>query len=296
MIKILDFPDQFMNTGLISNYPPHQKSENIEAQFYKYILKNKNLETNLTYIPIQWTNYLVKNSKYGTDELQKIVDIKTNNKKDIFFTIVQYDGGPLIDITNCIVFTCGGMFNTSIFPNTSYIPLPLLSDSHKNKKKIKRKRKYIASFVGRSTHPIRSEVEKQLSNKKGFLIENSENMSITKKNERKFVKIMYESYFSLCPRGYGPNSFRLYESFNINTVPVYISDQFHLPFQEIIDWNKLCVLVHPNEIYQIPKKLDNILNTNKYAEMLNYGKFCYENYFNYDFTIKYISSFISRDG
>ena len=49
MIKILDFPDQFMNTGLISNYPPHQKSENIEAQFYKYILKNKNLKTNLTH-------------------------------------------------------------------------------------------------------------------------------------------------------------------------------------------------------------------------------------------------------
>ena len=86
----------------------------------------------------------------------------------------------------------------------------------------------------------------------------------------------------------------MYESFNINTVPVYISDEFHLPFQEIIDWNKLCVLVHPNEIYQIPKKLDNILNTNKYAEMLNYGKFCYENYFNYDFTIKYISNFISK--
>ena len=81
MIKILDFPDQFMNTGLISNYPPHQKSENIEAQFYKYILKNKNLKTNLTYIPIQWTNYLVKNTNTARMSFKKLSILKQIIKK-----------------------------------------------------------------------------------------------------------------------------------------------------------------------------------------------------------------------
>ena len=166
MIEILSFPDELMDTGLISNYPPHQKSENIEAQFYKYVLKNNNIQTNLKYIPIQWTNYLVRNNKYGNSKLQNIVDEKIKDLSCNFFTIVQYDGGPLIDINNCLVFTCGGMFDTNIFDNTSYLALPLLSDNHKTK--IKKNKKYKASFIGRNTHPIRTYLVKQLGNENGL--------------------------------------------------------------------------------------------------------------------------------
>ena len=63
MFEIVDVPDSFMDTGLISNYPPHQKTTNIEAKFFDFVKKSKSIESNLKYIPIQWTNYLVKNNK-----------------------------------------------------------------------------------------------------------------------------------------------------------------------------------------------------------------------------------------
>ena len=64
--------------------------------------------------------------------------------------------------------------------------------------------------------------------------------------------LISESYFSLCPRGYGPTSFRLYESISLGSVPIYISDDFFLPFKELIDWENLAVLIKPKEIKKIP--------------------------------------------
>ena len=46
------------------------------------------------------------------------------------FTIVQYDGGPLVNLNNCIVFSSGGMFNTVLNNNLSYIPIRIITDEH----------------------------------------------------------------------------------------------------------------------------------------------------------------------
>ena len=98
--------------------------------FYEYIIHNEVVSSKFEYIPIQWTNYLVQNNKDGSDNLQKFIDKKLENDQ-MYFTVVQYDGGPLIDINNCIIFSCGGMFNTNLNQNTSFLPIPLLSDPHK---------------------------------------------------------------------------------------------------------------------------------------------------------------------
>ena len=47
-----------------------------------------------------------------------------------------------------------------------------------------------------------------------------------------YKDLISESYFSLCPRGYGPTSFRLYESISLGTVPIYISDDFSYPLKD----------------------------------------------------------------
>ena len=49
----------------ILNYPIHNNSIGIEGYFYNYQI-NEEINTELTYLPIKWTNYLVKN-KYGKD-------------------------------------------------------------------------------------------------------------------------------------------------------------------------------------------------------------------------------------
>ena len=94
--------------------------------------------------------------------------------------------------------------------------------------------------------------------------------------------------FTLCPRGYGPTSFRLYESINLQSIPVYISDEFILPFQNVVDWEKLAIILQEDEIHLLDKKINSILNSRKYNEMLNYGKECNSKFFNMEYTSNYI--------
>ena len=63
--------------------------------------------------------------------------------------------------------------------------------------------------------------------------------------------MLTQSIFSLCPRGFGPTSFRLYESIQLGAIPIYVSDKFHLPYKNFIDWEKLCLLIDINEIENI---------------------------------------------
>ena len=96
MEKICKVPQEFMDMSVIK-YPPHQKSKNIEAKVYEEIINNfYKLNSQLIYLPIQWTNYFVKN-QYGKNisDLQKYVDSLPSNNK--YFSVVQYAGGPLID-------------------------------------------------------------------------------------------------------------------------------------------------------------------------------------------------------
>ena len=45
--------------------------------------------------------------------------------------------------------------------------------------------------------------------------------------------LIKEYYFSIFPRGYGPTCFILYESIQMGTVPIYISDKFFLTVRNI---------------------------------------------------------------
>ena len=115
----------------------------------------------------------------------------------------------------------------------------------------------------------------------------------TELESNNFKSIISTSYFSICPRGYGPTSFRLYESLALGSIPIYVSDEFILPFNEIIDWNNMAVLIKPNEVKKIPKIIKSILDTEKYNEMLNYGQHCFEKYFNFIFISKILNNLTS---
>ena len=283
MEKILKIPEEFMDMSVIK-YPPHQKSKNIEAKTYLEIVRNiESLNSNLIYLPIQWTNYLVKNN-YGKN-LQPLQDyVNSLSTGQSYFSIVQYAGGPLVDIDNILFFTAGGLFNTKINKNLSYMSIPLISDQHKTKLNYKNK-KYLASYLGRNTHKIREEIEMLFKNDKNFYVKNLNSMDIKRSDSLKFKKIMSNSIFSLCPRGFGPTSFRLYESIQMGSIPVYIAEnkEHVLPFSEFIDWEKLCVITNISNLKSLDKKLISIVEKGEHKERLKYGKYCLEKYLNYDF-------------
>ena len=295
MIEIQKIPSNYLNFNII-NYPIHNKARGIESIFYDYINKENNINSELCYLPIQWTNYLIEKN-YGKDikELQEFCNqLNENNPNKKFFTITQYAGGPLVEIDNCLVFSSGGMFNTPKQRNLSFISIPLITAPHEYKK-IKNKR-YKVSYLGRNTHEVRSSLEKNLDNLNGYYVRNLNSDGVKNKDLRKFRKIISNSIFSLCPRGFGPTSFRLYESLEMQSIPIYVSDEFILPYSNIIDWEKLSLLVDLDDIDSIPEKVERIIKSNKHLEMLEYGQYCYKKYFNNSFIIKNILDTVSMFG
>jgi len=287
-----NIPKKFLDFS-VRNYPVENRRKNFEAYFHDYFYKN-NISSEYNYIPIQWTNYYVKNN-YGKDldEVNNFLD-KFIDKSKKYFTVVQYAGGPLVELDNTLIFSMGGSFSTPIKKGSKVIPLPLI---YQTKKYLdtNHNKKYMGSYVGRPTHKIRIKLEKKLSKEKSFFIKNIDNMSseISIDNQDIFKRTMLASYFSICPRGFGPTSFRLYESIANGVVPVYISNNHFLPFEEKIDWNNFSIILKPQSINKIPKLLKSKIDNGSYDVMKKELDSIKDKYFNFDFMAKYVCEKIS---
>ena len=74
-----------------------------------------------------------------------------------------------------------------------------------------------------------------------------EDIDTEKANSNDFRDILERSRFSLCPRGIGPNSIRLWESLGAGAIPVLISDDLCLP--EIgINWDTCILKIKEEEL------------------------------------------------
>jgi glycosyltransferase involved in cell wall biosynthesis len=276
-LRIIDVPDIFRPSCKIIN-PPHQKdSLMIEEKAFNYF-KKKNIDSDYIYVPISWTAYHVNNNfgKEVRDLSNFCNSLIKKYPNDKFFTIVQYDGGILVPFDNCTIFACSGSFNSPKGINSNYIPIPLLSDPHNFKPT---KKKFLAAFSGNfQTHPIRDKMFNTLSSEKGFKFSKPSRYF----NNYFYKKNMLSSIFALCPRGYGPASFRMYEALQMKLIPVYISDEFWLPYKDQIDWAKVAILVKENDIDQIPKIIKNLIDTSEYRKILDYTNSIYDSYFTWE--------------
>ena len=75
-----------------------------------------------------------------------------------------------------------------------------------------------------------------------------------------YKKVLSGSMFTFCPKGNGLSSYRFFESFHLNTIPILIADKVILPYEDEINYN---------DFDYILKKLNSvnyeqmILNLNK---------------------------------
>jgi len=97
-------------------------------------------------------------------------------------------------------------------------------------------------------------------------------------DEYSYLNLLFRSRFSLLPRGNGSAlSYRHLEAMNVGSIPVIISDNYVLPFSELIDWNSCSIRVKENE-------LDNLLeivksNLDREDELRENVKDVYNKYF-----------------
>jgi len=122
------------------------------------------------------------------------------------------------------------------------------------------KKKFLFSFMGTSrTHPVRKEIF-AITYDRCYLLDTLNKNSWELSNETKadyqksYAKACFQSKFILCPRGNGPNSYRLYESMEMGIAPVIISDDW-VPTAGP-KWEEFSIRVAESDVKKIPEILE----------------------------------------
>lgn len=268
-------------SGII--YPPFAV-DFFERYFYNYVMERGSEKIKRRYIPVWWTE--INNSKYNKEKLQNELN---KLKENSYFAVVQHADGIREKLPNGtrVYFMGGGGGGKGGINASEVIKIPLIYDNAEILRKDEIEKKYLISFIGANTHPCRLEIVNKLKNKHDVaLYVDKWTNKITDEKQDLFIRITKQSKFTLSPRGYGPTSFRLYEALKLGSVPIYIYDNLWLPYEEIIDWSKMIILVH---ISEIDKLYDRVSSISEYErrEMIEY----YEKYsylFDYEGLSKYI--------
>ena len=258
--------NKYRTTANHGPYPPYHTGPYLEDYFHNFYhsLENK---PDREYIDVTWTACYNNGETVG---LQEELDKLDKEKK--YFTVSQHDDAVKENLPpDTLCFNAGG--------NAGGIPIPLVCSKipEQDIKKFKSEKTKLCSFVGSVTHPIRSAMYNEFREKTNCEIFVKQWEASVKENQYDaYLSSAIRSKFLLCPRGYGLNSFRLYEAFQLGCVPVVISDELFLPWRDTLDWSEFSVVV--NNCENLHFKLENISDS-KYNSMLEVGQELFEKYF-----------------
>jgi hypothetical protein len=257
-------------------YPPFKEGLYLEEHFFTKMRISPPPDLKRRYIPALWTNFQIEHwFESRKNEMQKALDewINLNPSPGGYFTIVQYDDGPLLNLpANTVVYgACSGN-----------VPLPLIYEDKQNKleqfsHKTFAEKNILCSFVGNITSNtvqpnVREIIFNMFQHRPQFQMINAGGWtaSVNKQNQDTFINTTLNTKFAFAPRGYGRSSFRFFECFKLGTIPIYVWNDINwLPFQDQIDYSKCCISLHVSELATLEQKLLSITE-NDYMKMLEY--------------------------
>lgn len=257
-------------------YPPYHVGKYLEDQFIHDFITN-DIDYDRIFIPVSWTTVYVENKTVGLQEA-----LNSLNPDLKYFVVAQHDDFPLHQLP-----ADTKIFSASQHTPKDIIPIPVICSPIG---KTVKEKDILVSFVGSITHPIREKVINTCHSIDDFYFSaKSWSGTVDKSSLDKFIYITSRSRFTLCPRGYGNTSFRLYECMQLGSIPVYISDDFCLPWKDEIDWSEFCVLVHESEIDNLKNILYRINDMN-YNKMIDRISTIYNKYFTLETLYKNITN------
>lgn len=151
-------------------------------------------------------------------------------------------------------------------------------------------KKYLFSFCGRNSHRCREALFRCFTNARDILLEdtsdkykhwNSAKDPKSSPLQQNYINIIRQSHFSLCPRGTGANSIRLFESMRLGIAPVIISDDWvQTPG---INWDEFSIRIPENEIENLP---DILIKRVQESELMGIkARQAFEMYFSYEIAV-----------
>lgn len=169
---------------------------------------------------------------------------------------------------------------------------PFIENYYLNNEKQPEK-KFLFSFIGRNSDPIRKPIFLNDFGRKDILIANTENSFNLYNRDNDFLnkqhfyfETLLQSKFALCPRGWGTNSYRLFEAMMLGVAPIIISDEWILPKGP--DWKTFSLIIPYKNIKLLEKII--IENEARYLEMGIKAKEAYVKYFDDKVFFNYIIS------
>jgi hypothetical protein len=256
-------------------YPPQHIGPYMEEYYVNnFLMEQGKFKRYL--IPIYWTSSYIHKNIGGLQ--QKLSSLDPGEK---YFAVCTHDDAPNEVLPpDTVVFSGGG--------NKGDIPIPLICSGYTDIKK-QTTRDIFCSFVGSLTHPIRQEMFQSLKDKKEYILSMDQwSDTIIESKAETFRNIMERSQFTLCPRGYGVTSYRLYEALQLGSVPVFIYDKPWFPWETDLNWDDFCVLIRRDEIQFI----DSILKSyspSTINKMSRAGQKVYEDHFSLKSTYRIIT-------
>ncbi|MFM7420605.1 MAG: exostosin family protein [Alphaproteobacteria bacterium] len=169
---------------------------------------------------------------------------------------------PFIRVSNMLRFHrnihiadgCLSELDRSLNPRSISMPaMPIqVSDSDYQGES---RRRYLASFQGVLSHPVRAALQKCHDGEKIIIqiIEASQHNILkldatTGRADQSYRDIMENADFAFIPRGDALFSYRLLEAMSFGCIPIILSDNWILPFDRLIDWASLSLRPREDEI------------------------------------------------
>ncbi len=152
-------------------------------------------------------------------------------------------------------------------------------------------REYLLTFIGRRSHKVRDIIFDLNFEREDILIEDSSTFDLwapesEEKLERQkhYYDTLLRSKFSLCPRGWGTNSVRLFESMQLGVAPVIIADEWIFP--QGPRWTEFSIAIKEKHI----RNVENIVQSheNDYEEMGRLAREAFDEYFARDVYFNYV--------
>ena len=215
-------------------------------------------------------------NKKGARAAQEIVThyaSQFNDKKVVF--ICQH-----IQVTNIIFPPNAIVFTPHATTKDDFVPI-----SHATKFKgpnaTPPDRVIPFSFCGATyTHPCRSSLFQLFGGDPRFLLRQTNNWHFDKSPEeqssleKSYKSILSQSIFSLCPRGTGPSTIRIWDSLAMGSIPVIIADDLKLPLNDRVAWGDIIYRVKEGELSNILHLVSPLNIENKSSLCLNlFNKF-----------------------
>jgi hypothetical protein len=134
----------------------------------------------------------------------------------------------------------------------------------------------------------------QRSKYKGGVFSNGKNYL---KIRREYYENILNSNYTLCIRGTGNFSTRLYDTLALGRIPVFINTDCVLPFENEINWEDHIVWVEKNDLNEIGKKISdfhNGLDKDDFIQLQITNRLLWENYFSFPGLINQLVNFLNE--